>query len=186
MSKPRKAAQPEIQPIPGIQTLNPPFQLKEQEEDNWCWAAVAAAVRNWRNPDSQLLQCQVAELLYQTAPGVACAERQRFDRPASLELALKSVGRFQNAGEGRAPFDEIQKEISQNRPICARIVKDGNGDGIVESAHFVVIVGCGLIDGVEYVRVEDPEGSSFIGPLATFRDNYAKEWIWVATYFLKD
>jgi hypothetical protein len=114
----------------------------------------------------------------------ACEDPEPFDRRHSLEAALG--GLLHSAGEGRAPFDEIEKEIAANRPICARMVKDSDRDRVVEAAHFVIIVGCGVIDEVPHVQVVDPEGSTFLGPLEQFEDAYGKEWIWVATYFLKD
>lgn len=184
-ANPKQVQPAEIEPVEGIVTVDPPLIVEEQKEDNWCWAAVASAIHNRKHSKKRLTQCDVASRVFPDE-GDACADPRPFDRVASLEVALDRVGMLHNAEDGRAPFDEIQAEIGKNRPLCARIVKDRNGDGIVESAHFVVIVGCGIIDGVPHVRVEDPEGSSFIGPLATFQDNYGKEWTWVSTYFIKE
>lgn len=165
----------------GIQLLKTELRMEEQERDNWCWAAVAASLFN-RKSSKPLRQIDVAVRVFPEAG----PDPEKLDRTASLQTALEKVGLFHSAMPGRAPFDEIMKEIQADRPICARIVKDRDGDGVVEGAHFVAISGFGRIDGVEHVQVEDPEGSTFIGPLATFRDNYGKEWTWVATYFVKD
>jgi hypothetical protein len=184
---PRKAAK-ELMSAHGIQVLKTELRMEEQERDNWCWAAVAASLHNRKsrtNGDPGAKPLRQIDVAIRVFPEIG-ADPEKLDRTASLQTALEKVGLFHSAMEGRAPFDEIVKEIQADRPICARIVKDRDGDGVVEGAHFVAISGFGWIDGVEHVQVEDPEGSTFIGPLATFRDNYGKEWTWVATYFVKD
>ena len=95
--------------------------------------------------------------------------------------------------DGQIPFDALQAEIDvANRPVCARIVWDVNGDGIEDGAHFVVIHGIELRSGIPYVSVLDPDGgnlgqadrlaTSHDMPFEMFRSQYRLYGAWHQTY----
>jgi hypothetical protein len=166
--------------------LRTPLKMEIQEENQWCWAAVAAAIHNRKAGRAKALtQCQIAgKVKTQSDVHFACSNPAPFNEPESLEKALRTIGHLHNAGIGTAPFDEIEKEIAADRPICARIVWDRNGDRLIEGAHFVVIVGCGVVAKVPHVIVDDPHGFRFNGPLEVFSHQYRSYGVWLATYFV--
>jgi hypothetical protein len=176
--------------------LNPPFTMRCQEHFYWCWAAVAAAVQGYppsNTPNGPpISQCDIADLTL-GLEGIRCCDTPLIcDRPAQLDIALKGrVGYFH---PGRAAFETIQLAIDEfQRPLCARIVWDPDGDGIGFNAHFVVIHGYEMRD-VPYVWVQDPFAGFFASspplasskdwPLEEFANRYKGAGVWKETYII--
>src|SRR5713101_7483427 len=109
-----------------VETVMPPFQMLCQKAQNWCWAAVAAAVH--QQPPTPPAQCQEAIHLLKRSD--CCANPPACDVTASLSDALgASLLEFI---DGQIAFNDLHAEIDSNVPVCARIVWDGDGDGTVD------------------------------------------------------
>jgi len=167
--------------------LLPTFDLPAQEQDHWCWAAVAAAVRSFLG-SSNVVQCQVAT---EVLPGDCCRNPGRGNVDAGLQAALGET--LREYLPAQVPFDAIQQEIDANHPVCARVVWDADRDGVGESAHFVVIHGYEMRDTEPYLHVKDPLNGISPNSMATshtvhfddFRFRYLLMGTWLQTYLVK-
>ena len=127
-----------------------PFELEQQLEDQWCWAAVTLAVERYFSPASTLSQCQIAEAVL---PGVnqCCNNRAGCNRPQKLQDALDKFSRLKVIVPDVLPFDMVRAEIDARRPVCVRIGWPGG------TGHFVIIRGYRLLaSGMQLVDVVDP------------------------------
>ena len=144
--------------IPVPQTrggrLAHPFFLEQQRQSNWCWASVGVALNRFfqRAP---LTQCQLVQRTRRPA-GVNCCSvpgDPQCDVTENMSNVFATVGLNRRAApaqpQGALAFIEIQADISRDCPIVCAMLGGG-------SAHFVVMVGWALIDGVEFVTVDDP------------------------------
>ncbi len=172
--------------------LSPPFHLEVQEQTNWCWTAVAASSKNWgiRDGSSPVTQCEVVSKVRKAA---ACANRARFNEPDRLHLALEALGISNGAtARSRAKFDVIRSEIDRNRPVCARVLWDSDGNRVAEGAHFVVIGGYEQSGNDQIIQVFDPAADPLVPEprisewhYSVFKDQYRDCGVWVDTYFIK-
>ena len=111
------------------------FEIQQQERTNWCWAAVAASVARYYDPHSKFTQCSVAsgELGHDCSTG---GKPDPCNVYGYLMSSLFRVGHFEKwVAQRPATTGEIEGEIGQGRPLCARIVWNGGG------AHLVAISG---------------------------------------------
>lgn len=173
--------------------LDPEFHMEVQEQDNWCWAAVAASLKNWRLPagSARVTQCEVVSMVREAA---ACANRAAFNLPDKLQLALDEleISNGPPRARARARFDVIQREIDRDRPVCARVLWDSDGNRRAEGAHFVVIAGYEDSGADQRILVFDPAVDP-PGPeprisewsYAKFRTQYREIGVWVDTYYVK-
>jgi hypothetical protein len=135
-------------PVPGVIDLA--LDVESQEQDQWCWAAVAVSVAKRFNSSTPWLQCTLANVeLHQTS---CCDEGNSpsCDVPWYLERALERIGHLLTMKAGAVNFSEVRVEIAADRPLCARIGWPG-GDG-----HFVTIVGIRQTGGGRFLRIGDP------------------------------
>lgn len=141
--------------------VTPEVAMDSQRKANWCWAAVAAAVHSHAPEDASQgrasparSQCEIASAVLPDSVD-CCNDPDSCDRPFGL-LAALGPRCFQLLNM-RLRFDDIREEVEKhNRPICARIAWDPDGDGVSFTAHFVLIVGCEFRAGVPHVLVKDP------------------------------
>jgi hypothetical protein len=156
------------------------FPMEKQEEADWCWNAVAVSVEHYFNPQSTLTQEHFAEQVFGKA----------LNEGFALAQALQDLERYNGALGGAIQFDDIQRQLDKNLPVCVRIEWYEGG------AHFVVITGYGRSPGGDpLVYVSDPilqSGNVIIWDYASFVEayspSYAKgaEGAWVDTYFVKE
>jgi hypothetical protein len=142
--------------------------MQQQDQCNWCWAAVASSVSTFMSPQSPMTQCQVASVYWGT-PGDGCCndghtiggcDKNDCNRTAYLENALyvvKHLRRSQSNQPNPAPGIPSQsmviQEIDAQRPIGGKIQwSDGQ-----PQAHFVLITGYELQGSIFVVHVCDPE-----------------------------
>ena len=176
--------------------LNPSFKMLAQQRKNWCWAAVSTGIRRFSRPRTSPAQCETAKEVLKGPD--CCGSPATCDFEFSLRKALESIGRLQQFFDGQVTFDVIEREITKfNRPVCARIVWDG--DGLANGAHFVVIHGCERRAGVPYVWVKDPdsgaplatrvtkpsEANSADMPFSLFARQYKSKGTWRQTYLVE-
>ncbi len=153
------------------------FSMQQQDQTNWCWAAVAASVVRYYHADTQWTQCRIAEGELQRADCCDGEDGGLCNVYGFLPSALYRVGCLKVWDIGkRALLEQLCAEIDEQRPLCARVQWQGGG------AHFVAIVGY-LEDG-DLIAVEDP----FWGPsdiaYNTFCTHYTtQQGSWTDAYY---
>ena len=158
------------------------FDMQHEEQNNWCWAAVAASVGNYYAEEEEWDQCTVAnrELRREDCCGDGAAG------PCNvygyLASALNRVHCLQNwAIAHRATFDMVVGEINAGRPVCVRVAWRGGG------AHFVAITGYSDPDpAIAQVLVQDPfyqyQDIAWSDFLIVYRPVGAQQGDWTDTY----
>jgi hypothetical protein len=156
------------------------FDMQEQTQSNWCWAATATSVSHFYWSESTWTQCLVAngELGYSNC----CSHPvpSACNVPWYLDRAFTRTDNFRSQ-IGQATFQQVRDEIDAGRLVGARIGWTGGG------GHFMVIYGYSLVDGVEYFDIDDPiYGKSHLS-VSDFTGNYQGEGqgSWTHTYFTK-
>ena len=152
--------------------------MQMQEQDNWCWAAVAVSVAQFYSSTTPWTQqCDVAsrELAKMCCPaGVNAA----CDVPWYLDNALTRVGHFSTWTNGPGTLGDIQGEIDNGRPLGARIEWSNHG------GHFVVVSGYSLSSlAGDLITVEDPITAQSTIPLAAFQSAYQGNGRWTHLYW---
>jgi hypothetical protein len=160
-------------------TASAAFEMQPQEEGNWCWAAVTVSVdRYFAATSLNVAQCELAGQVF--GAGV-CGHEENFNEPRTLQKGLRIVGNLNEPPiGGPVDFDTLRKEITADRPVCARIAWDGGG------AHFVAIDGCTQFNsGEQQLHVQDPKyGPSFVS-YGEMVSGYRYEGEWTDTFLLK-
>jgi hypothetical protein len=169
------------------------FHMQHQEESQWCWTAVATSVARKYDPNSALMQCDVACALYksQNTPLACCGiDRPTCNQPQALSDVLRITGNLSGNAIDRegvpidhiADFDFLAAQIGQDRPVCIRIGWPPD----CTLGHFIVITGFRKTDtGELMVDVQDPEDDAVDDPkaitIAELTTNYALvggKWTW--------
>lgn len=156
------------------------FEVQEQQELNWCWAAVTSSVHRYFTPHPPLGQCQIATA---TLGGNCCVQPVPDDlnSPHSLEDVLINFGAHAVLEHNPLSFQDLKKQIDNSLPVCAYIQWPGGPD----RGHFVVLIGYGLTGGVEWVDVADPFHGYQCVPYKVFRLAYQGIGTWAYTYRLQ-
>jgi peptidase C39-like protein len=162
------------------------FVMQQEEQDNWCWAAVAASVGDYYAAQETWEQCEVAnlELLRDDCCGDGAAG------PCNvygyLASALNRVHCLQNWQIAvRVAFAVVVGEINAGRPVCVRVAWRGGG------AHFVVITGYDDPDpNVARVLIQDPyfqhQDIAWSDFLNVYRPVNTQPGDWTDTYLTQD
>jgi hypothetical protein len=148
--------------------------VDHQEQDNWCWAAVAAGVSRFFS--QPITQCQVAS---HTLGDACCNNPHPCDQPWQLDAALDAVGHYRTWAQRTLSLGQIAGEIDDGRPLGARIQwYEGGG-------HFVVIDGYDAEANVIVVR--DPgDGGKHIMDIDEFTTAYRDgAGRWTHTYWVE-
>jgi len=156
------------------------YVRQQQQETQWCWAAVSASVADFYGNASGWTQCSIAtaELslpcCFQPLPAGA-------NVPWWLEKALTRVARLASWRRSTVAFVDIQQEIQASRPLCCRILWVNSGG----AAHFVTISGWSVdASGVEWLDIEDPDSGSVNTPRKKFETAYSSQGDqWTHSYF---
>lgn len=155
------------------------FDIQQQLQTQWCWAAVSSSVCDFYRPhgtppDPDFTQCGLASWAF--APAECCKDggSSACNRPYLQSLALQHVHHRHESFGGAMQFDKIQEEIVAGRPIAVTIAWTLGG------AHAVAITGYTTIEKVQYVQVQDPGGATKqLIPLARFPQGGS--WNWTVT-----
>ncbi len=142
------------------------FTMQAQQQDYWCWAAVASSICAFYPPPNGTPakpQCEIAT----TFLGIPCClnplPAPSADWPGneefSLEVPLDQFGHLAQPKIGGAlDFPSIIREIDAERPVCCHVDWGGGSDG-----HFVVIVGYNPAN--QEIVVRDPSHTPVHGSL---------------------
>jgi hypothetical protein len=127
------------------------LEVQPQQGDLLCWAAVAASVSTFFNPQSVWTQCAVASRVL-NVPG-CCQSVAPCNQDSFLESAFQVTANLAAPPSFRLTFPQIKGEIDQQRPIGIRIAFG------ISVGHFVVLSGYDDTDaGQETVMLSDPAG----------------------------
>lgn len=185
-------------PNPGSGGDNalPQFRMTCQEEANWCWASVGAAVHGYMKAPEPVPQCEVVHRVSGIA-GV-CGNPSLYDKAESLKNVLGKIHRLRKPFvDAIADFGLIQREVDAGHPVAARIAWDPTRTYTEDRAHFVVIGGWRVDQGPKELLIFDPAGGSFYNsidvvvdgswvPYDGFVDSYRLTGRWVGTYLLRE
>ena len=164
------------------------FQIEEQTEFEWCWAAVGVSINRYFRPDSKMRQCDLATkilvpLLADPKLTTGCQDPvpPKLDIQADMKDVLTFLGSLSSAEVGALSFEATRDQILSGYPVCARI---GWFPG--DRGHFVVIRDCAITEsGEQWVDVADPFYGSSTIPYTELVNSYKSNGKWTATYLLK-
>ena len=167
----------------------PDFVMQTQQEDQWCWAAVAVSVHQYLDPLStgawtqETLATQVLLTGKQIPPSVDCSKTPgQCNLPSRLDQALTTVGNLGSAGAvaGILSFENLTQWIDKQLPVCARIV------WFTGSGHFVALTGYRTFaSGLQQVYVQDPHYGPSYQNYEDLVADYPPGGSWQDTYLVK-
>jgi peptidase C39-like protein len=154
--------------------------IPHQEEEWWCWCAVAVGVDAYYRKAAPMAQCRAAGLVLHNAN--ACLERESdaVNCMVALDDALSKFGNFAGAA-GPVDFKQVKVEIDAGRPVGVRIEFTDFAVG-----HFLVIRG--YSEPGRMLVIDDPYEKDGAGdvqtiPYSTLVSGYKSGSIWTDTYF---
>lgn len=166
------------------------FDIQQQQQSNWCWAAVTSSLLGFFNPDQAPTQCEVvkecfSETEFETEED-CCGKTtsEACNRVFKLIDALDSMDLLSIRCNYQLSLDEIRQQIHLGAPIAIRIEwKKGGG-------HFVVITAVGPQhsrgDGHTWLRVADPNRESAIYiTYNALKKRYRGDGEWTHTYLFE-
>ena len=158
-----------------------PFEIEQEAESRWCWAAVGVSVKRYFSPTSTLRQCELAN---KVIGDEKCCDRplpHGLNRSEPLQDVLSNpdVDALKKTLPGIAlPFEDIRTQIDASYPVCVRVGWPGQNSG-----HFIVIYGWGLLQsGEQWVDVADPFFGYWTIPYDQLVDQYQGSGIWTDTF----
>jgi hypothetical protein len=156
------------------------YNRQDQQQTNWCWAGVSAAVAAFYDPATPWSQCAIANAELGRTDCCGVGASGACNVAWYLNQALTRVGHLAAFSGGTLTFGVVQSEINAGRPVCARIGWSGGG------GHFVALT-CwyrNLLSGSQIVRVDDPwpayGRSTWV--FATFSTAYQGSGSWTHSY----
>jgi hypothetical protein len=169
------------------------FKIEQQEQSEWCWAAVAASLAKFFDPcdvcskRTLFQQCQIATRVLSPlsppppAPKLdCCGDPTPCNIPQVLAEVLKAIGMWRTTLDRPLTFDEVQQEIDADRPVCVRIEwPDGGGHAVVIRGYRV------LASGALQVYVADPLYPSSLVDFDEFTFSYYGDGKWTETELLQ-
>jgi hypothetical protein len=154
------------------------IEVPTQEQDEWCWCAVAIGVRQFYETTFHLRQCQVAGAVLGRN---ACANPSQANEQARPETALRHLNVFDRHVSSSLKFEDVVDEIDAGRPLVARVQFLNNG-----LHHVVVIRGYRKSMGTELL-VDDPAKDAKDGTVSysAMLTGYRYWGEWTDTYFTR-
>lgn len=149
-------------------TLN--FNMQQQTQSNWCWAAVSASVGNYYGTGAWT-QCNVANA--ELDRNSCCNQPGPCNVYGYLDSALRTTRSFANMTQGAIQLSAINNQINLKRPIGVRIAWYGGG------AHFNTIYGT----NGNYLLIADSIYGYSTRAINSFPGSYNGGGNWTTTYF---
>src|SRR4051812_11426703 len=138
-----------IAPSPAQPWSRLEFDMQQQLQTYWCWAATSVSVSHFYDQSSSWTQCRMVN--EERAQTTCCVDgtSNHCDVTNVLDKPLKRAGVFDRMVAEALSFDEIRDEIDAGRPVGWRI------EWADERGHFAVIEG--YLDGdTRRLAIEDP------------------------------
>ena len=157
------------------------FQVQQQLQTQWCWAAVSASVAAYFDPATPWSQCQVASAEWNGAPCCAQGDSWVCNQPNVLNRPLDRVGHLRQYAQSYMVPDAVAAEMRAGLPVPIRIGwRSGGG-------HFVAINGIEMTNlGVQLMVTDPIYGQSVILGDALLHNGYMSAGgSWTDTYAVK-
>ena len=170
--------------------------MQQQEQCNWCWAAVAASLSSAMPPGNPapMSQCQIASSLLCSADPNCCCDDGHVrggcpdspcNKPELIENALDKIGHY-GGSLGELPDQAtVTRSINDRHPIVGEI--HWNDDQ--SQNHYVLIVDYGTDSSGEFVVwIADPSDPDGTVPQSYSLDalkagGYRDAGPWIGSYF---
>ena len=153
------------------------FAMQHQEQTNWCWAAVAASVSAFFNPNTTWTQCAIVNAELGRNDCCTNGSSANCNKPWYLDRALTRTGNLVSMSSGAGTLSDVEQEIDNNRPLCVRIGWNGGG------GHFVALDGYNHASNM--VAVDDPFYGASDVDIAVFQTAYYGSGAWTHSYKVK-
>jgi hypothetical protein len=172
---------PKPPPIPPIITKTLDVTIPQQQQSNWCWAAVGVGIVAFYG--TTYSQCYVVTLvltsLYSGFNINCCTTANPSDpsgcnRESGADQALSHPdNHFAGTFDYPLGMTDIETQINEERPFaCGINWADGNG-------HFVAITGYRTVGSEPYVYVQDPAtATTSFYTLSSFTSSYEGDGSW--------
>jgi hypothetical protein len=163
------------------------FVMQVQQEDEWCWAAVAVSIHSYLNPDSEpaWTQATLATKVLQeegTIPAtVNCSVSPDLcDCTAPLSTAFTTTGNFSKTVAAPLSFASLKQQLDNGIPVCAQI------DWFDGGAHAIALDGYQIYtSGEQAVVVQDPLNRPSIQFYEDLVSDYPPGGTWSNTFLVK-
>ena len=155
------------------------FNIQQQTQSNWCWAATSASVSLFYCMFSPWTQCKIAK---EAMNDNGCCNDEvptECNQPWYLNLALDITQNLTSHQSGTITWDKIKEELNKGLVIGARIGWNGGG------GHFMVIYGVTKRFNTQFVHIDDPVYGKSSMSYDQFATNYKGSGTWTNTYFTK-
>jgi hypothetical protein len=166
------------------------FDIQQQQQTNWCWAAVTSSLLGFFKPGEAPKQCEVVKECFQDTEFETeencCGKTvsEACNRVFKLIDALDTMDLLSIRCNYQLSLDEIRQQIHLGAPVAIRIEwKKGGG-------HFVVITAVGPQhprgDGHTWLRVADPNRESAVYiTYNALKKRYRGDGEWTHTYMFE-
>jgi len=154
------------------------FTMQQQQQTQWCWAAVSTSINLYYHPASGQTQCAVANVEMNQTTCCQNGSSAQCNQPWFLDQALQIVGNLNAWSPGKATFFTVKTEINNCRPFCLRIAWNGGG------GHFVTVYGYSTIPQ-QRLNIADPWYGSSVVPYTPFPSRYQGGGTWTDNYTTK-
>ena len=154
------------------------FNIRTQEQSNWCWAAVGVSVSKFYDSCSKWTQCSLVDAELDCSCCCNEGSSKRCNKPWYLDRALRRTYNYHNWRSGSLSVEELIAELESGAPVAVRIGWKGGG------GHFVCIDHCVTGDR-QYIEVHDPWSGSATCEYIEFASNYKGMGKWTHTYLTK-
>jgi len=159
------------------------YPRQDQQQTEWCWAGVSAAVAAFYDAATTWTQCAIANAELGFTDCCGAGGSGACNVPWYLDRALTRVGHLVAMTIGTANFATVKGEINAGRPICCRIAWSGGG------GHFVALT-CWFSFArrrkpvLQWVRVSDPWSAygTSVWRFSAFATAYQGTGSWTHTY----
>jgi papain like cysteine protease AvrRpt2 len=154
------------------------FTLQQQQQTEWCWAAVATSICLFYSPGGGQSQCDLAN--GQLGQTTCCQDGSTAacNQPWYLDSALSATGNLDHYTSSPAPLQDIGQQVDGSRPLAIRIGWEGGG------GHFIVITGYDdSAPGNEMIAINDPVSGPSIWSYNSLVSSYEGSGTWTHSYF---
>ncbi len=159
--------------------------VEQQQQTQWCWAAVSNSVSHFYDAGSAWSQCTIVNAELAQSGCCTNGSTAACNQPWYLDKALTRVGCLLSMASGTLSFATVKSLINTTRPPCARQGWSGGG------GHFMAIV-ChfegllGLILGAgstaKRLRISDPWYGDSVVDYDVFVSGYQSSGTWTHSY----
>ncbi len=130
------------------------FTIQQQQQLQWCWAAVTVSINWYYDHKSNWSQCIMANFEFDQHTCCIDGSTSACNRPYSLQDALNDTGNLKQSIAGPASYNSITNEIANCRPVGMGFTWKETDKPSVTGSHAFAITGYG--EGLLFVN--DPQG----------------------------